>query len=168
MDIVLIILFWVFVVPLTTLVHEIGHGIGVVLSTKKRALVILGPADSSNQKTFSIGRMDFHIKWAYFGFCSVGDDQRLTAFQRIVIAAGGPIVSLLVALVSFIFLFLDLHHEIKNLLTAIVIFNLWQFICTAIPIVYPSWWRPYSGMPADGHRVVKAWKDYKLEKKARP
>src|SRR5699024_2228909 len=106
MDIVLIIIFWLAVVPLTTLVHELGHGIGGVLSTKERTMVILGPADQSNKRTFSVGRMDFHIKWAYFGFCSIGTNRDLSAFQRIIIAAGGPVVSLLIALISFIMLFI--------------------------------------------------------------
>src|SRR5699024_4949983 len=167
MDIVLIIIFWLAVVPLTTLVHELGHGIGGVLSTKERTMAILGPADQSNKRTFSVGRMDFHIKWAYFGFCSIESNRDLSAFQRIVIAAGGHVVPLLIALTSFIILFIDLHYEIKNLLTAIAIFNFWQCICTAIPIIYPSWFGPYSGIPSDGYRIVRGWKDYKLEKGAR-
>ncbi|HLR60922.1 MAG TPA: hypothetical protein VK097_00595 [Lentibacillus sp.] len=37
---------------------------------------------------------------------------------------------------------------------AIVIVNLWQFICTAIPIIYPTWMGAYNGMPSDGHRII--------------
>ncbi|WHX25127.1 hypothetical protein QNH47_13215 [Virgibacillus halodenitrificans] len=91
MDIVLIVIFWLIVLPLTVLVHEIGHGIGGVLSTKERTMIILGPANQSNKRTFSIGRMDFYIKWAYFGFCFVGTTRELSAFQRIIIAAGAPL-----------------------------------------------------------------------------
>lgn len=67
-------------------------------------MVILGPTDKSNKRTFSIGGMDFHIKWAYFGFWSIGSKRDLSAFQRIVSAAGGPVVTLLIALISFIML----------------------------------------------------------------
>lgn len=37
-EIVLIVIFWIVVLPLTTLLHEIGHGIGGILISKERAI----------------------------------------------------------------------------------------------------------------------------------
>ncbi|MYL60000.1 hypothetical protein GLW20_21025, partial [Virgibacillus halodenitrificans] len=38
-EIVLIVIFWIVVLPLTTLLHEIGHGTGGILISKERAMV---------------------------------------------------------------------------------------------------------------------------------
>ncbi|WP_019375625.1 hypothetical protein [Virgibacillus halodenitrificans] len=166
-EIVLIVIFWIVVLPLTTLLHEIGHGIGGILISKERAMVFLGPIEPSNTKTFHIGRMDFHIKWAYFGFCSIKKYHKLNAMQRIVISAGGPAMSLLIVFASIFLLFFDFPYQLKNFVTAIAIVNAWQFLCTAVPIINPTWYKAYSGMSSDGYQIVKAWKEYRQERKVR-
>ncbi|MFJ7934015.1 hypothetical protein [Sporosarcina sp. NPDC096371] len=146
-------------IPVSVLLHEIGHAIGFVLFSKGNARVYLGPLDASNKENFRMGRMHFHIRWAYFGFCTWdtrNDD--LSRFQRIMRLAGGPAASLLLAVTAF-FVSADLtHFGTKNFSNGIMSFNLAMFISTSIPIVYPKWMGPLAGRPSDGYQILKVFK----------
>jgi len=62
------VLFYLIGVPVSILLHEVGHALGVTLFTKEKAHVYLGPANDNNEENFRIGRMHFHIKWAFLVF----------------------------------------------------------------------------------------------------
>jgi len=63
------ILFYVVGIPLSVLIHEIGHALGVILFSKEKVYVYLGTSNLSNKENFRIGRMHFHICWRYYGYC---------------------------------------------------------------------------------------------------
>ena len=103
--------------------------------------------------------MHFHIRWAYFGFCT-WDTRNVgfSRFQRIMRLAGGPVASLLLAVTAF-FISADLTHwGTKNFLNGIVFYNLLLFISTSIPIVYPKWMGPLAGRPSDGYQILNVFK----------
>ncbi len=152
------LLFYLIGIPASVLLHEIGHAFGLVLFTKESARVYLGPSNASNKENLRIGRMHFHIRWAYFGFCEWGTRAAFSSFQRVMMLAGGPAVSLLVAIVAF-FISADLTHwGTKNFLNGIMFSNLLLFISTSIPVVYPKWMGPYAGHPSDGYQILKVFK----------
>lgn len=63
-------LFYLIGIPVSVLWHEVGHAIGIIIFTKEKAWVILGPIHERDGDYFRIGRIYFHIKWSYSGYCS--------------------------------------------------------------------------------------------------
>jgi hypothetical protein len=154
----LFLLFYLIVIPISILLHEIGHGLGILLFSKERiAKVYLGPINESNKETFRFFRMHFHITWAFYGFCSyTGGNKNLTKVEAISSALGGPLVSLIISITAFISVSFIEGTLTQEYMKGIAIFNLINFIMTIIPIKYPKWWGIYSGRPSDGYRIVTA------------
>lgn len=145
-------------IPLSVLLHEVGHALGATLSTKKEAYVYLGPANSKNTENFRIGRIHFHIIWAHSGICFVKNEKDLSRLSNIMFSAGGPIVSLLLAISSYVVTTNLTNYSINNFFTGIFYANLAMFIFTIVPIVYPNRLKPYVGHYSDGYHILKAIK----------
>jgi len=141
-------------IPVSVLLHEVGHALGVIIFSKEKSYVYLGSKNGLNKENFRIGRIHFHINWAYFGFCAVKNSPPFSKFQSVMISVGGPIASLLLFVASYLVMAEVTHYEIKNFLNGIAYFNLFMFICTSIPIRYPSWYKPYAGLPSDGYKII--------------
>ncbi|ASK61012.1 hypothetical protein CFK37_01685 [Virgibacillus phasianinus] len=158
----LFIIFYIVVIPISVLLHEVGHAFGLIFVSKERPVVYLGPMDSSNKENFRIGRVHFHIKWAFSGFCGFkNENMTLTAPRQLLFSAGGPIASLFIA-VAAIGSTLFVHSSISNhFVVGIAIWNSWMFLCTIIPIRYPAWWKPYNGRTSDGYRILESIKRMK-------
>ncbi|GGB37943.1 hypothetical protein GCM10011409_14230 [Lentibacillus populi] len=141
-------------VPLTTLIHEIGHAAGLVCLAKDGvARIYLGDFSDSNKENFQIGRIHFHIVWGAGGICKYEKPNDMTTFQSVIVSLSGPLISAIFATILFFFL----NSPINNyfLISGLFWTNLLQFIGTIIPIIYPKWWGPYGGYPSDGYRVLK-------------
>ena len=149
----LFILFYILIWPLSVLLHEIGHGLGVVISSKSHAHIYLGNRTEKNRENFKLGRLHFHIIWAYGGYCYWGSE--LNTQQRVLTIIGGPAMSLLIALVCLICTFNTSQGDLHALLRATAILNFFQFIYTIIPITYPRWMKGYSGHPSDGLQLLR-------------
>ncbi|WP_211654921.1 hypothetical protein [Planococcus alpniumensis] len=145
-------------IPLSVLLHEIGHALGVILFTKQEAHVYLGPANDKNNENFRIGRIHFHIIWANSGFCFVKNESDFSRFSNIMYSAGGPIVSLLLAGISHLVTTSLTNFSITNFFTGVFYANLSMFIFTILPITYPNWLKPYAGRYSDGYHILKAIK----------
>ena len=152
------LLFYLITIPVSVLLHEIGHAVGLVLFSKEKARVYLGPFNASNKENLRIGRMHFHLRWAYFGYCAWGTRNTIfSSFQRVMMIGGGPAMSLLLAVAAF-FISAELTHlGTKNFINAIMSCNIILFIVTSIPIVYPKWMGPYAGHPSDGYQILKVF-----------
>ena len=157
---ILFLLFYILVIPLCVLFHEIGHGIGVLSTSKSRAHVYLGLRSKENRENFKIGKLHFHINWSYVGF--VDWDVNLSNRQRVFALAGGPVMSLFLALSFGVFTFLLPHGDLRTFLFGIAIFNLIQFLATIIPVTYPRWMGPYNGHPSDGLLLLRILKGRKV------
>lgn len=139
--------------PFTTLIHEIGHALGLVSSTKYgEARIYIGDFSKSNKESFKIGRIHFHITLGRGGLCRYEKNNDMTKLQSAITTIGGPLIS---ALFTFV-LYLLLHQPINKyyLITGMFWLNFIQFVVTVIPIIYPKWWRPYGGYPSDGYKVL--------------
>ncbi|WP_207710255.1 hypothetical protein [Clostridium sp. C2-6-12] len=54
----------------------------------------------------------------------------------------------------------NIHNNIpKRLISFSGYYHIWQFICTAIPIIYPKWWCGYGGFPSDGYNILRSIKE---------
>lgn len=149
---VTLLLLYIVIFPICLLLHEVGHGIGVVLSSKSHAWIYLGNLDEDRKSNFSIGKLHFHIHWAYFGFCSWDDS--LNKRQKIFALAGGPVMSLLLACLFILFMKVIYHTDFRPIINGIIIFNIAAFFTAALPIRYPRWFGPLSGHPSDGLQLL--------------
>lgn len=68
------IIFFIGIIPLSFLLHEIGHGLGTVFMPDSDVHIYLGAKDEQNKQNFRIGRFFFHLQLAYMGFCSWDGD----------------------------------------------------------------------------------------------
>lgn len=150
---IVFLIFYLIVWPMTTLLHEIGHGLGAVVSSKAQAKIFLGNPDEKNTENFRLGRLHFHINWSYIGYCYWGSE--LNKLQRVCTLVGGPAMSLLISVASFLFATNISTGDIYSLLRATAMLNLFQFIITIIPITYPHWMPGYSGHPSDGLQLLR-------------
>lgn len=157
MGILLFAISYILIIPMCVLLHEVGHGLGVVLSSGARASIYLGKFnEKENKKNFHIGRLDFHIQWSYFGCCySEGD---LKKNQELAFFIGGPLMSLILSLISFWLWFATSDGVFHSLFQRITVFSITQFLITAIPIKYPKWMGSYSGFSSDGLQLLKILK----------
>ncbi len=147
-------LFYLIGIPVSVLLHEVGHAMGVIIFTKEKPHVYLGSANDSNKKNFQIGRIQFYMNWACFGFCAVKNKTNFSKLQNIMVLIGGPIVSLVLFVTAYLAKAEVTHFETKNFLNGIIYCNLFMFIFTIIPIRYPNWWKPYAGLPSDGYQIL--------------
>lgn len=154
---ILFLVFYLIIWPMTILLHEIGHGLGVIVSSKARAKIYLGKPDEKNKENFRLGRLHFHINWSYIGYCYWGS--KLNRQQRLCSLVGGPAMSLLTSVACFLFAINISTGDLHSLLRATAILNLFQFIITIIPITYPRWMSGYSGNPSDGLQLLRLIKE---------
>lgn len=150
------LLFYVFIMPIFLILHEIGHGLGVILTSKSNASIYLGDFDKHNKRNFSIGRLHFHIHWSHIGYCSW--DSNLNKRQRICALAGGPIMSLLLVCI-FLLIKQEVSQEIiRSIINGIIFSNFITFLLSVIPISYPRWLGPLSGNPSDGLQLLRLFR----------
>lgn len=147
------LLFYLLVIPITVLLHEIGHGLGVIISSKSNAHIYLGTTNENNRENFRLGRLHFHIIWSYIGYCSW--EKELNKQQSIISLIGGPAMSLLITVLCLLFTFSTSHGDLRSLLWGTAILNFVQFLSTIIPITYPKWMLGYSGYPSDGLQLLR-------------
>ncbi|TYS17150.1 hypothetical protein FZC78_11095 [Rossellomorea vietnamensis] len=168
-----ILIVYLILVPLAVLIHEIGHALAVIFFTKRSdANVFLGAPVTNNCLHFKIGRIHFYLRWANFGFCSSIDQdgkastEIISEGKRIAIYSGGPLVSFLAALIAFATSPL-LSGELNSLMRAFTVLNLFTFLSTSLPYIYPKWRKGLGGTPTDGLRVKRVWQKLREERKQR-
>lgn len=74
--------------------------------------------------------------------------------------AGGPIVSIIIASLSFYFVLnYSLETPVHVLVRGAGIFASCQFLITIFPMHYPKWWpKDFVNMPSDGMRIVNLFR----------
>ena len=162
-SIIIGIFIYIIVAPVFILIHEVGHAIGLLLTTKGSvARIYLGQRELSDKVTLRIGRIHFYIiKWGYFGFCSFHTEKRMSKFQFVFFMLCGPFTSFIVS-IGLVLLLVYNHSNpiVSNIITALIIGNLFQFMVTIIPLKYPSWMKPYNGYQSDGYHILRTLKNY--------
>lgn len=149
---------FVIVFQLTTIIHELGHAIPARIFSKDKVTIYLGVGDS--KRNLKIGGLQVVIRGFHplTGFAS-WNGNKLTRSGKIVSSLGGPLASLMVGIGLYL-----LEGKVSNtILSTLFLFtahyNLLQFIVTAIPVKYPSWWGAYGGTTSDGYKALAILKE---------
>ncbi len=154
------LLFWLLIIPLITLLHELGHAAAALLLSDEPVTVVLGDyrqrETSPRKLDAQAGRLRYVLQplSSFTGFYIWSHDNT-SHRNQILVNLAGPVVLLLLALLLW---YLDTSLTIEALSpllywSGIMVF--WQFILTILPIRYPRWMGAYSGYASDGLRVYR-------------
>ena len=166
-EIILNITLFLMIFQFSTIIHELGHAIPALILTKKNIKIKLG-RNNQNVKIINLRRLCIELKSfnPFIGFVN-WDKSNITNFESIIILASGPIASLVLGIV-LLFIGRNMGNQLlleKILLKEMFIFagnyQLFTFISTFIPIIYPKWWRGYANHPSDGYQILNLIKTNK-------
>ena len=154
-----IILIWVLCL-LCVLLHEMGHAWGYRISTgKSRWKVIVG----SGPEFLNISNYAFCLIPA--GGYFLPEEELETDKEKIMTCAGGPLASLLQAVLYGILVFCvvrfgqpesSVYEILLEVFTFVMYFNFFQFLFTIIPMRYRVVCRGYE---SDGKQILRALKN---------
>ena len=145
---------FLFVMPIATLLHELGHAIPQLI-TGHKAEVTLG--NSEKAKVVQIGNLTLSVSSFSMnvGFASITQQgsKSLQAWSLVM----GPLTSLLLCLSLYFINSNQLPYIASYVINFGVYFSLAQFVMTALPIYYPSGFGAYEGMPSDGRQLLELY-----------
>jgi tetratricopeptide (TPR) repeat protein len=123
---------------LTVIIHELGHAIPKLLFTKSKVSVYLG-SYGNNEKSIRInlGILEIYVKKHLFwsgGLC-IGTKSVKHNWQNIIIVFCGPIASILIAILSIIFI---KHFQLINFYMIIAIFFLMSSVFDLLHNLIPN------------------------------
>ena len=160
-SVVRILLTW-FLCLFSVLLHELGHALGYRLSTGKAGWKIIAGSGPDMIRT---ANYTFRIIPA--GGYFIPEEDVKTDKEAIMMYAGGPLVSLLQAILFYILYscipaLIQPENSLCELLLSVsaflLYFNFFQFLFTVIPIRYRVVCR---GFESDGLQIVHALKNKK-------
>ena len=160
-DIVRILCAWLLCL-LSVLFHELGHALGYRISDGKAGWKV---GVGSGPKMFSASRYTFFLIPA--GGYFIPDEAPETNKAKIFTYAGGPVVSLLQAVLYSVFCFCiysfvrpesSLREILLWISRFVLFFNFFQFLFTIIPIRYRVVCR---GFDSDGLQILHTLKQHK-------
>ncbi len=130
---VLFLVFRWLVLPIATLIHEMGHAIGVLALTSLPVEIRLGRGGSYRSVARGRLRLTFHFRGASRGFCAFHRSE-VSPLRQILIALSGPSLSLL-ASVGFLITALSggLPRTLEYLFIVCFYANFHLTVSTAIP-----------------------------------
>ncbi|WP_099609964.1 hypothetical protein [Vibrio fujianensis] len=147
-----LVLGFVLVMPSVMLLHELGHATPQLL-TGHAVEIRLG--SGSNAKEFRVGKLKLLITPLSMnvGFASIERDvsKNLQAVSLLM----GPVVSLILCIGLYLLSRYQLPYLAQFLVNFGLYYSLFQFLCTSIPIYYPSYFGAYEGMPSDGRQLLE-------------
>lgn len=124
--------------PLTTMIHELGHGIPALFLTKGKVTLYIGSyGNKENSINFTLGRLEIYFRYNLLlwtsGVCMSSERTR-SLNHDIIIVLGGPINSLLFGFISFyLSLKLDFHGGIKWICLIFLVSSVLDFFNNVIP-----------------------------------
>lgn len=137
--------------PLSTLLHELGHVIPVLMLSNIDVGVSIGNGQNVI-KSFKIGRLQIEIRKysPTSGFCSVKGE--ITRTLNILLLIGGPLMSLTL-FVLFMIVGTNMNDLImRSIMNSVVIFELARVFITLMPMDYKVGY--YKGSSSDGKRLM--------------
>ncbi|UCZ53980.1 hypothetical protein LGQ02_04130 [Bacillus shivajii] len=153
----MVVLFILVGFPLSVFIHEFGHAVGVLLTTKKDVHIFVGPRTPENEETIRIGRCHVHFQWSTGGSCAVVmSEDEWSKQTTLLFFLLGPIFSF-VAACFFLFManFVDSDSFLSVLFFWTGYLNVIMFIIAVIPIKYPAMTSQLNGAHSDGYEVIR-------------
>lgn len=141
---------------MSLLLHEIGHGIGTVLFSDNHAYIYLGSYEESNKETFHVGRIHFHIQYAFNGWCEWGTG--LSKGQRLIALLSRPLMSFIIMSGTVLILNVTPAGFGRKLLLGFADVNLFLLIFTILPFQLPQWLGERFSFPSDGLQILRLLK----------
>ena len=160
-NIIKILIIWLLCL-LCVFLHEMGHALGYRLSTGKTGWEVIA---GSGPKFISIAKYSFCLIPA--GGYFLPEEEPETNRERIMMSAGGPLVSLLLAVLfgSIVFCIVrfgqpesSLYEIMLEIITFVMYYSFFQFLFTIIPMRYRVICR---GFYSDGMEILRALRNRK-------
>lgn len=139
---IFLFLFALLLRPLSTLIHELGHGIPALLLTDKKVTLYLGSYGNPKESfKIEIGRLVLFFNKKPFnwkiGLC-VLEQQTLSINRQIFIDLMGPLASLILSIIlSYLVFFSDLNDNIKIVLFFFNVSTYYDFFIDIVPSKRP-------------------------------
>jgi hypothetical protein len=142
-------------IPVAVLLHELAHGVMALATTRGKVLVVVGygPAVS-----MSLGRLALRVSPLAASGCCVHRATRGSS-DRALIAAAGPIASLLIAVLGWRTgqVIGDDHVFVAGFFTALGAASGVIALITALPVRYPAALAIGADASSDGLRVLRTF-----------
>lgn len=152
-----LLIIFLILLPIAIIIHELGHALPIVLSTKSgEANIFLGSPAKENKLSFSIGKIHFYLGWGFSGFCVISNHKEILPFSKgkeLLVDAGGPLFSLIGGVIAY-GLSLSILGNFQYIYHFAAI-NFFLFFTSAVPITYPKFWGALAGYPSDGLRIYQ-------------
>lgn len=87
--------------------------------------------------------------------------EKMNKLKLVICCAGGPMMSLILTAVLFFYSAIVDASSTRQILKFSGYYFFYQFLITAIPGTYPSYWGNYAGTTSDGYKVWKLIKEWK-------
>lgn len=142
--------------PILGILHELGHAIPALIFTDDVVSIYIG--NSNLNKKIKLNRLTIYFN-GYKSFMDVSYGfvnwkPINNKLKSILMIAGGPLVSLLISLLLFIFLYnVHLPYLLMKIFNGVLLFSIIQFIITILPIKYN--YKPYIGFTSDGYKILQ-------------
>lgn len=142
---------------LCTLLHELGHAAGILLSSREKVLIRLGlPPFDKDKRLLQLGRLSLqHGGFMPFYGVTYVNEEALNRRQLLLFFLGGPLLSLLLSGLAFAAAARWGSGSAAELLRFAGTYLLIQFFITALPLRYPQFPGPYAGMKSDGLYILE-------------
>ena len=166
-DFIIYLLVYIIFTPMLTLLHELGHAIPALIFTKEEVIVNIG--NSNLNKKIKLSRLIIKlngykslvdVSYGYINWTPLDSNK----IKAIIIILGGPLTSLIVSILLYIYLInVSLPHILIILLNALFYFSLFQFLLTILPMKY--FYKPYLGCTSDGYKILQHLKNKGIQNK---
>ena len=157
--ILFLILFFTILRPLTTLIHELGHGIPALIYTDKKVTLYIGSYGNPD-KSFKIvlGRLELFFNKQLFnwniGLC-VMEEKTLAINKQIVFTLMGPLASLILSLIlTYLIINVDFSDYVLVILFFFNISTYYDFFANIIPNSRPIKLHDDSIVHNDGKQIL--------------
>lgn len=160
---IFLLIFAVILRPLSTLIHELGHGIPALLFTNEKVTLFLGSyGDPKESFRIQIGRLELFLNKSPFhwkiGLCMF-DQKTLSINKQIFIVFMGPVASLTLSIIlSYLVFFSDLNDNVKIVLFFFNVSTYYDFYINIVPSKNPIKLHDGTTVFNDGKQIMDSLK----------
>lgn len=130
MSIQVIVLFILLVVPLSLIIHEIGHIVGAKFKQANHIQLTIGSGKEVSQFTLIGVKITVRIIYIFGTYTATIREVPFNRMEKIIISAMGPLFNGLLATLLYIAYYNMYHHYVLFLA---FLFNLWLLCVNLIP-----------------------------------